>query len=69
MTRVINFPNGENNDQPKGDQVRVKREYCRTCQSGLDLWTDDDGTAYGVCILCDFEIGKHPIVLVSGGEE
>jgi hypothetical protein len=67
MTRIIKFPGGEHDE--KSDQIRVKREFCCTCGSGLDLWTDDDGTAFGVCNLCDLGVGAQPIDIVPIGEE
>ena len=69
MPKIINFPNGENNAEIKGEQVRVSREFCATCGNGLDLWSDDNGTAYGVCVVCDFKVGIQPIILVQDSEE
>tara|TARA_Y100000004_G_C8939468_1_gene423560 strand:- start:284 stop:493 length:210 start_codon:yes stop_codon:yes gene_type:complete len=69
MPKIIKFPNGEKNEGDEDQKLRVKREFCRTCGTGLDLWSDDNGTAYGLCVICDFQVGTKPIILCSEDEE
>jgi len=66
MTKIINFPDGDDNDN--STNITVNKEYCGTCGGGLELWTSDDLVAYGVCPRCDLGIGTQPIILVSSSK-
>jgi hypothetical protein len=48
--------------------LRITKEFCGTCGGSLDLWSGDDGVAYGVCNYCDLDIGQQPIVLIKATE-
>lgn len=41
--------------------VIVNRQTCKACGSGLEMWTDSDSNAYGLCHSCDFGIGDNPV--------
>jgi hypothetical protein len=58
--KILQFP-----DKPKNDKHTLTKEFC-DCGNGLDLWTGTDGNAYGLCSVCDFNIGKQPIILDKG---
>jgi ribosomal protein S27AE len=64
MSKILRFPDEKGGD----DGVRITKEFCQSCGGGLDLWSGDDGVAYGVCTYCDFEVGKQPIILVQGSD-
>ena len=66
MSKIINFPDGDDDDNA-GD-ITVNKEYCSTCGGGLELWTSTDLVAYGVCPRCDLGLGTQPIILVKGTE-
>ena len=66
MSKIINFPDGDDDDN-SGD-ITVNKEYCSTCGGGLELWTSADLVAYGVCPRCDLGVGTQPIILVKGTE-
>ena len=66
MSKIINFPDGDDDDN-SGD-IRVNKKYCSTCGGGLELWTSTNLVAYGVCPRCDLGLGTQPIILVKGTE-
>tara|TARA_R110002012_G_scaffold34271_1_gene99184 strand:- start:8570 stop:8767 length:198 start_codon:yes stop_codon:yes gene_type:complete len=61
MTKILKFPKGDDSDK---DGITINKEFCQTCNGSLDLWSGDNGVAYGVCTYCDFQIGKQPIILM-----
>ena len=63
MTKVIKFPDGDNDDNTR--DIEVNKEFCSTCGGGLELWTSTDHVAYGVCPRCDLGVGTLPIILTK----
>jgi len=52
---------------PKKTMV-ITRELCE-CGSPLEMWTDCDNHSFGLCNICNFNIGKNPIELPIPEEE
>jgi len=71
MTKILEFPDGKKGKKHEGDDsgLRLTKEFCGTCGGSLDLWTGNDGVAYGLCNRCDFSIGQYPIVGLENLED
>lgn len=68
MAKIIDI-NKRQGDTDDTNGIRVTKEFCATCGGSLDLWSGDDGMAYGVCNRCDLDVGQQPIILVKATKQ
>lgn len=65
MSKVLKFP--ETKKEVK-HATTITKQFCTDCGGGLDLWLSSDGVAFGICPVCDFDIGTKPIVIMENDE-
>ncbi len=62
MTKILDFPQSKKEGK---NATTISRQFCSDCGGGLDLWIGTDNVAYGVCAVCDFDVGTKPLVLME----
>ena len=62
MTKILEFPTEKKEAK---DAKTITRQFCSDCGGGLDLWLSSDGVAYGICPVCDFDVGSKPLVIME----
>ena len=57
MSKVIKFPIDK-------EEYILKRQYCE-CGGVLEMWVDNDNTAYGLCTRCHLGVGDELVKIAD----
>ena len=61
MTKILKFPTDR-------EDFTLTRQYCE-CGGVLELWMDNDNTAYGLCIRCHLGVGDEMVKIKDSSDE